>query len=269
MPRLKRADGAPPILGLAGAQGTGKSTLADYLVVASEALFGWRSTVVSIDDFYLTRTERQALATDVHPLLETRGVPGTHDVSRLNDALAALRRLKDGERLQLPRFDKSMDDRVPETDFAVVYGPLDFIVFEGWCVGSQAQSREALRSPINDLERLGDPDGTWRRYVNDCLRADYEPLFDGLDALAYLAAPSFDAVIRWRVEQEKKLRRRVGDRGQRVLSNSGVARFASHFERITRHDLETLPNHADAVIELNDAHAAVGCRFSGRLGDDA
>lgn len=56
-------------LGINGAQGTGKSTLADFLVAHAGRSAGWNVAVVSIDDFYLTRAERTALAEDVHSTL--------------------------------------------------------------------------------------------------------------------------------------------------------------------------------------------------------
>ena len=48
---------------------------------------------VSIDDFYLTRAERKKLGEQVHPLMETRGVPGTHDVQMLATCIEDLKTL--------------------------------------------------------------------------------------------------------------------------------------------------------------------------------
>ena len=64
---------------IAGGQGSGKSTLAKLLAAASE-LLGRRAICASLDDFYLTHSERRTLAQQIHPLFATRGVPGTHDV---------------------------------------------------------------------------------------------------------------------------------------------------------------------------------------------
>lgn len=113
-------------------RGSGKSTaaalLADFL-----ALLGLRTAILSIDDLYLTRSARGRLAREVHPLLVTRGVPGTHDLDlgvRTIDALCALR---SGQRLPLPCFDKSTDDRLPPLRWPAIEGPVDIILFEGWC----------------------------------------------------------------------------------------------------------------------------------------
>src|SRR5690606_26489272 len=68
------------LVGVSGCQGSGKTTLASLLVLLLREMLGLRCINLSIDDFYLTRAERQQLAATVHPLLATRGVPGTHDV---------------------------------------------------------------------------------------------------------------------------------------------------------------------------------------------
>lgn len=78
------------VVGICGAQGSGKSTLSEGLA----ALFrgeGVATAVLSIDDLYHTKAVREELGRTVHPLLATRGVPGTHDVAlglKLLDELA-------------------------------------------------------------------------------------------------------------------------------------------------------------------------------------
>ena len=248
----------PLFLGINGAQGTGKSTLADFLDMACQALFDWRSAVLSIDDFYLTRAERGALAEAVHPLFATRGVPGTHDVAMLRETLDRLLALGDGQTFALPTFDKASDDRAGLTTWRSVEGPLDLIILEGWCVGSTAQTPEALEKPINDLERVHDAEATWRTAANTALSRDYEPLFDQLDALVFLAAPSFDAIYRWRLEQERKLAGRTG--GPAIMDEAAIAEFISHYERITRHNLGTLPARADVIISLDEGHAVIASK---------
>lgn len=247
----------PLLLGINGAQGTGKSTLADFVQVAANALHGWQCAVLSIDDFYLTRAEREALAESVHPLFATRGVPGTHDVRLLESTLDALAQLGPDHELALPRFDKSIDDRAPASDWPVVRGPLDLVILEGWCVGSRPQPAQELDEPANALERDEDPEAVWRTYANTRLATDYAAVFTGLDRLALLAAPSFEAVFRWRLEQEQKLATSARGSGSAVMSEEQVARFIRFYERLTRHNLESLPEIADVVMELNEDHAVV------------
>ena len=252
-----REDSSTLLLGINGAQGTGKSTLAEFLELVTAAMYGWRCAVLSIDDFYLTRAERQQLGKDVHPLLVTRGVPGTHDTELLARTLVALRELGEGESLSLPRFDKSTDDRAPAADWPRVLGPLDLVILEGWCVGSAAGDPAELRTPVNALEGDEDADRAWRSWVEQRLSEDYEPLFGMLDRLVLLAAPSWDAVYRWRLEQEQKLADKTGGLGSGIMSADEVARFIQHYERITRRNLATIPAKADAVLVLGEDHAVI------------
>ncbi len=48
------------------------------------------------------------------------------------------------------------------------------------------------------------------------------------------------------------------------MTKSEVFRFVEHYERVTRRMLATLPNTADVVGELDDAHRVAGLRFAGR-----
>jgi len=249
------------VLGINGAQGTGKSTLADFLRIASESMFDWRVAVLSIDDFYYTLEERNDLACKVHPLLRTRGAPGTHDTEMLSYYLDQLERLQSDEHIALPRFDKAKDDRARESRWPSVEGPIDLVILEGWCVGSIAQENSELESPINSLEREEDDDGAWRNYVNDQLRAKYEPIFDNLDHLVFIGAPSFDAILRWRLEQEEKLAD-VSPKGSSGLMNeSQIRKFLQYYERLTRANLAGLPGRADTVFSLDDAHSVSVARI--------
>src|SRR6187551_1750031 len=164
------------VVGLCGAQGSGKSTAAAALVeiLQQEEL---PAVALSIDDFYLPRTERIALAQAVHPLLVTRGVPGTHDVEL---AQATIDSLAGEEPTLLPSFDKAVDDRLPRSRWRAVQGPMRVLILEGWCVGALPQSADQLAEPVNALEREEDPDGSWRGYVNAALSGRYRALFDRL-----------------------------------------------------------------------------------------
>lgn len=258
--RLAEQSGQTFVLGINGAQGTGKSTLAqlvqDYL--ASE--FARRVVVLSIDDIYLTRERRQRLSERVHPLLRTRGVPGTHDIELGVSTLERLQLLQANESMRIPRFDKSRDDRCPQDDWPSVEGPIDLVIFEGWCVGSKACPDDELLEPINTLEEAADAEGKWRSYVNDRLRQDYVRLFELLDALLFLQAPDFDVVLEWRLQQERELRVSANKGASGIMSDEQVAKFVQHYERITRRNNEILPGFADVVIELNRKHEATSLR---------
>ncbi|MGI9205945.1 MAG: phosphoribulokinase [Woeseiaceae bacterium] len=257
---LLHSDARPLLLGINGAQGTGKSTLAEFLQLATQHLFGWQTAVLSIDDFYLTRAERQKLGRDVHPLFETRGVPGTHDTAMLKTYMHRLERLAAGETLLLPKFDKASDDRAPQTQWNRVEGPLDLIVLEGWCVGSEAQAPDALRVPVNTLERVEDPTAIWRTTANEYLATTYKAIFSRLDALVFLVAPSFDAIHRWRLEQEQKLTEPSATSAAAIMNEDQLRRFIQFYERLTRHNLDTLADSADFVLTLDAKHAVVSSK---------
>jgi D-glycerate 3-kinase len=229
---------APFILGLCGAQGSGKSTLAAALANAlTQAQVS--TAILSLDDLYLGPQARAQLALDIHPLLRTRGVPGTHDM-----ALAArvFEALSHGAPVALPRFDKRTDAPLPPTDWPVTPPGLQLLIFEGWCVGARPQAEAALVTPVNVLEAVEDVDGRWRRHVNAQLAGPYAALFARLDMLLLLAAPDFEIVSDWRIEQER--------RGAQAMSDDEVRRFVQHYERLTRHILADMPAHADLVLRL-------------------
>jgi D-glycerate 3-kinase len=240
----------PLILGLCGAQGSGKSTLTEGLRERMEAR-GIAAAILSLDDLYLAGDTRAALARDLHPLLRTRGVPLTHDVAH---GIALLDAVRDGQPTSLPRFDKSRDEPEPETHWQPVPAGLDLLIFEGWCVGARAQDDAALTAPVNALERDEDPVGICRRAVNDALRTDYADLFARIDRLILLAAPGFQIVERWRTEQEDTLRRTLEAQGRSTTSlmdAPALARFVAHYERLTRWILAEMPAHADLVLRLD------------------
>ena len=251
-------------VGINGAQGTGKSTLAAFVRLALELGAGWRVAVLSIDDFYLTRAERKKLGEQVHPLMETRGVPGTHDMQMLAHCVERLKTLESGACFTIQRFDKSRDDRADPDIWPVISGPIDLIILEGWCVGCTAQAGDDLLEPINLLEREEDASGTWRRYVNDQIEGSYTALFATLDALIFLQAPNFAAVYRWRLEQEKKLAAVTANHAAGIMNAKQIAHFMQHYERLTRMNLATLPATADVVLELNENHDCVRSCYATR-----
>jgi D-glycerate 3-kinase len=239
----------PVVVGLTGPQGSGKSTLAAALP-GLLARRGLRTAVLGLDDLYLPKAERLRLAAEVHPLLATRGVPGTHDVGLGVEVLEAL---KQGAPTRLPSFDKAVDDRRPPAQWRAVAGPVDVILFEGWCVGARPQPADELARPVNELERRCDPDGVWRRYANAALAGDYQRLFGLVDLQILLLAPSFDVVLGWRLQQEHALRARTGG-GQ---SDAEIAVFIQHYERLTRHIAAEMPGRADVVVRLGKDREAL------------
>ena len=241
----------PRVIGINGCQGSGKSTLADYLCTAVSEQLDMKTVALSLDDFYLTKSERNALASQIHPLLATRGVPGTHDVEL---AISCIKHLLAGEKTLVTRFDKSIDDRVPQDQLSSIEEPVGLIVLEGWCLGALPQKTEALTHAINALEQEEDTDSIWRNYVNQALTNDYPALFNLVDKLIMLQAPSFDTVFNWRLEQEQKLVKRLAKEGKNtdsgIMDEQQIRRFISYFERVTENSLREMPQRADHLFTL-------------------
>ncbi len=246
----------PLIVGVSGSQGSGKSTLCRVLEALLEGEHGLGVATLSLDDLYLTVRERVELARSVHPLLATRGVPGTHDVALGLSLLDGVRAGQAG--LVLPRFDKAADDRAPEGAWHELAAPVDVLLFEGWCMAARPQAEADLAAPINQLEAEEDAAAVWRTHVNAALAGPYCALFDAPDLIVMLEAPGFEAVLGWRRLQEEKLRARTG----KGMSDAELGRFVMHYERLTRHLLADLPPRADVVIPLAADHAVGAVRYA-------
>ncbi len=233
---------APLLLGIQGVQGAGKSLLANCLAMLL-GHDGYEVGILSLDDLYLSRQARAKLAADVHPLFQMRGVPATHDVAL---GMALLRDIQAGKSgICLPRFDKASDNPKPTSLWHKHDAPIDILLFEGWCVGVEAQNEPALDAPVNRLEAEQDSDGTWRRYANRQLAGQYAELFAMLDKLIALQAPDFACVYSWRMRQEQQL-------GTQGMREADLRWFIQHFERISRHALRTMPQKADILFCLDE-----------------
>lgn len=237
------------VYAIAGLQGTGKSTLSAQVAalarIPSKGGRNFRVAALSIDDFYLGKRERQRLARSVHPLLATRGPPGTHDVALACEVIDALR---EGCATRLPRFDKIADQRLPPSRWPLVRA-VDLVLFEGWFLKVPAQTPAELVAPINALERDEDRDGSWRRWCNAALANDYPPLWQRLPRMLVLQGPGFEIVPEWRWQQEQTLQ--AANPGRTAMMRPQMERFVQFFERVSRQALRTWPGIADKTIRLD------------------
>ncbi len=210
----REAAAGPFVLAISGLQGSGKTTLAAAVTATAQA-HGLDCGDRVAGRFLSDPCPASVVGRLVHPLLLTRGPPGTHDLALAHQVLDAVSL---GRPVRLPRFDKLADDRVPEADWPLAPEPLDLLVMEGWCLGVPAQADVELQPPLNALERDEDPQAHWRRYVNDALSRHYPALWRRFDRLCVLQAPSFEVVSAWRWQQEQALvaRRAAADSGQRT-----------------------------------------------------
>ena len=211
----------PLYIAIAGAQGSGKTTLAEVLT-EQLVLAGVSAVACSLDDFYLTRARRIELARTVHPLLITRGVPGTHDMELCSRTIDSVTRTPTA----MPKFDKGLDDRVDRSMWPMA-GVADVVIIEGWCLGARPQPADDLVTPINELERDEDADGRWRRYVNDALARYRRCSHASIGSCSCERRTSMRS-RRWRAEQELQLPR------DRRMSAPQLRRFIAHYERLTR-----------------------------------
>ena len=266
---LHKKSDAPLFISVNGAQGTGKSTLTHFLKHLIEAQTAFSVAEFSLDDFYSTRAEREKLAETIHPLLQTRGVPGTHDLNLIENTLT---KLLEGHSCTIPRFNKAMDERYGEEHWTSCDKKTDIILFEGWCNHSPVQNDEELSTAINKLESNEDPEGIWRHYANEQLKIYHQRIFNHADMSIILKAPDFEKIFEWRSLQEEKLRQKTKsdekldkpldkrldeqlDKPSRIMSAAALERFIQHYERITRHTLQHLPTTADIVIPIADDHS--------------
>ena len=239
----------PFFIGINGCQGSGKSTLTDFLAEYLAAQYQFNVVVMSLDDFYYASKKRQQLASEIHPLLATRGVPGTHDMQALAQVLTQLKQQHTG--FAIPKFNKATDEPFEKSQWRQVTKPVDIVLLEGWCWGVKPQTAEQLKEPINELELKHDAHGVWRNYVNQQLESVYQPLYTKMDFWLALQSPSFDCVYKWRLEQEEKLAlRNEGLVDSKVMTPEEVLNFTQYFQRLSVQGCNTISNSADATFYL-------------------
>ena len=176
----KKADKKKPyFVGLAGGQGTGKTTTSSLLKIILTKYFKLKVFKISIDDFYKTRKERISLSKRVHPMLLTRGVPGTHDIDMGLDLIEELSQATPDHETRIPAFCKPKDKHYPIEEWPIYRGKPDFIFFDAWCGGAKPLPEENWLPPLNSLEAEEDPEGVWSKWSNQELSKEYQTLFFG------------------------------------------------------------------------------------------
>ena len=271
------------LVALSGSQGSGKSTLTDYLACFFISK-GLSVLTISLDDFYLSKADRLERASNVHRLFQTRGVPGTHDSEGLYGVLCKFKQgaLK-GE--LIPRFDKAKDDVAPRELWTCVEQNPDVLIVEGWCLGVEAVADTELTEPCNQFESEKDTDGRWRKLVNSYIEQEYLRIHELFDFWLFLQAPSFASVYEWRLEQEEKMRDSLGasntteSRNKNVLGQNGespdypgmtpeqVYEFVQYYQRLTERILSKLADKADVVWKLDNDRKILTMRVKGLLAE--
>ena len=258
----KKADKKQPlIIGLAGGQGSGKTTISSILTLILQKYFKLNVFKVSIDDFYKTRKDRRLLSKNKHPLLMTRGVPGTHDIDLMLSFFKKIKS-KNFKSLKVPTFNKAIDNRYPKNLWHKIESKPDVIIFEGWCVGARAQTVSQLKKSINSLEKAQDPSTKWRTHVNNQLKTKYKLLFNQLDGLLYLKAKSFNLLREWRLKQERKLWIQAKDKKNlKIMSSIDVISFMQTYQRITQQMFKDALKSSSIIMNLNINHQIEKIKF--------
>ena len=244
----------PYFVGLAGGQGTGKTTISSLVRIILIKYFKLKVFRISIDDFYKTRKERARLSKKIHPMLMTRGVPGTHDIDMILSFFKKTK-IKNFKRLKLPNFNKAIDDRFNKKKWYDLKNKPDVIIFEGWCVGAKSEKNITLKKTVNSMEKIKDKKQIWRKYVNQQLKTKYKKLYSQLDCLIYLKAENFKLLQKWRLKQERKLlEKSKKNLNSKIMSKEDVFSFMQTYQRITQNMFKFMPKYASIIINLNSDH---------------
>jgi D-glycerate 3-kinase len=242
--------GRPLIQGILGVQGTGKTTLTRSLC-SILATLGHSAIAISIDDFYKTYTERQALKHQ-DPRLRWRGPPGTHDIPL---ALQTLRQLKSptpGKVIAIPRFDKSLHQGEGDRIQPQMIHPVDIVLFEGWFVGVLPVPAETFAHPPEPINTPSDQ--AFASDINQSL-FDYLPLWQLIDRLMILYPQDYRLSQQWRQQAEHDLKAQ----GKTGMSDETLQEFVTYFWRALHPEifvkpLLKAPSPAHLVIEITQSH---------------
>ena len=229
---------------ISGSQGVGKSTLVLILKSVIENIYNKKVMSVSIDDYYFSKNKRLQLSKQIHPLLQTRGVPGTHDLDKLSKHISQFSKKKFP--IIIPVFDKLSDDL---TKKKISINKADILLLEGWCCGCLPIDNKYLFKNINKLETDLDKNNIWRNFYNNKLQNDYKKIFKLFDLKIYMQPPSFKYVYKWRADQERRnLSKSVN---KKYMNKKQLDKFIQHYEKITKWMMKTMPAEADMLIKVN------------------
>ena len=251
----------PLIIGLAGGQGTGKTTITSIISIILKKYFKLDIFKISIDDFYKTRKQRALLSKNKHSFLMTRGVPGTHDIDIMLNFFKKIK-VKNFKILKLPKFNKGVDDRCKQSLWYKIQSKPDVVILEGWCVGARSQNSKELKKPVNSLEKIHDQNFKWRQYVNYQLKTKYKKLFSQLDYILFLKVKNFSLLRRWRLKQEKKLwLKSKNKKNLKIMNKSKVKNFMDTYQRITQQMFKDMPKYSSIVMNLNNSHQIKNIKY--------
>ena len=238
---------------VSGPQGSGKTTFTSIIKkkLVKEKL---RVLILSIDDFYLSKKEREKLSNTISPLFMTRGVPGTHNLSYLKKVLKIFLSNKEYT-YRLPKFSKA-DDNLLKAKFHNLQFPYDIFILEGWCINYRGECQSALQNPINSMEKNHDQSLKWRKFVNKKSKEYFKNIYKKSHCSIFLKIPSFKYVFQYRKKQE------LGIPKKKQMNNKQLKNFISFYERITKNLLVSKKNKFDIEINVKPNHNYVGLKIN-------
>jgi D-glycerate 3-kinase len=127
-------------------------------------------------------------------------------------------------------------------------------------VGAKPQKNVDLIKPVNKLEKLYDKSLIWRKKVNNELKNNYGKIFNLIDDLIFLKVPSFKYVYKWRLLQEKKLKK--FSKGKKIMSTKEIKKFIMFYERTTCNMIASLSTKAKILINIDKKHRLKSIKFN-------
>ena len=228
-----------------GSQGIGKSTFINIISKTIKKFYNKKILLLSLDDYYLSKKERLLLSKKVHKLLKTRGVPGTHNIKKLERHINQFNKNK--YPINVPLFDKLIDDKSGYN--RIVSKKCDILFLEGWCCGSSEITKKYLYKNINNLEKTKDKEYIWRNFYNNKLKSEYKKLFNLFDELIFMKTSSFENVYNWRLKQEKNNFSK--NKNSKKMSADEIKNFIQYYEKITKWMIKNLNKKAQIVIKID------------------
>jgi len=93
----------------------------------------------------------------------------------------------------------------------------------------------------------------WRQYVNEKIKKEYKKLFAMIDHIIFMKIPNSKVVFKWRLLQEKKLKKKSYS-NKKIMYNNEIKRFIMFYERITLQMIKDLSKSASVVMLLKKNH---------------
>ena len=230
---------------ISGPQGSGKTTFSSHVKSALQKN-KLKVLVLSIDNFYLSKKDRQNLSNKTSNLFLTRGVPGTHNLKLLKEVVQKFKSKNKGK-FKLPLFSKGHDD-ILKSKFIDLNFPYDVFILEGWCVGYQGSSKLRLKKPVNQIEKSLDKNLRWRSYVNKMSKKYSSLIYKKSDFSIFLKIPSFNQVFYWRKKQEQQIPKKLR------MNNNQLKKFISFYQRITMDLLKDYKKCFKSFISIDSKH---------------